>query len=114
MNNLTQEQVSGLSDYDLNYGIANNLKLETFINLSGTTTKVGLFPLSKGFVDYCNNWDDLMPLIVEHEIGVDYFTVGLSAMATVDPDYIVHVVNKNPQRALAECLFLVLQEKNKE
>lgn len=112
MNNLTQEQVSGLSDYDLNYGIANNLKLETFINLSGTTTRVGLLPLSKGFVDYCNSLDDLMPLVFEHEVSLMFRDhKSLSPRAYHKS---IYTVNKSPQRALAECLFLVLQANNKE
>ena len=64
--------------------------------------------------DYCNNPNDLMPLVWEHEIGIDYFKEGLSAMATVEPDIVIHEVNKDPQMALALCLLKVLEAKEKD
>lgn len=65
-------------------------------------------------VDYCNNWNDLMPLVVEHEISL--LSVGDEWLVTVGnfttPRY-RHPFSKNPQRALAECLLEVLTEKAK-
>ena len=68
-------------------------------------------------VDYCNNMNDLMPLLFEHskeifisiedgECEIEYFNGGRLECWTVE--------NANPQRALAECLLQVLQAKAKE
>lgn len=64
--------------------------------------------------DYCNNWNDLMPLCIEH--GVDLWrlksSVWVSAQSNKHNNK--HFRNENPQRALAECLLKVLQEKSDE
>ena len=76
-------------------------------------------------VNYLNNWSDLMPLVIEHEIQLcnsisringenrcvefrgEYWHDGLSL------EY-KSAWNTNPQLALAECLLKVLQAKAKE
>jgi len=70
-------------------------------------------------VDYCNNWNDLMPLVVEHGINIMIHRNGdASAYQYVydgDEDTpSTQSINKNLQRALAECLYLVLLAKSKE
>ena len=74
------------------------------------------------FPDYCNNWNDLMPLCLEHGIGYEMITYGTTVeftgahVMTSDasgyemPTHIVH--GDTVQRALAECLLTVLETKD--
>ncbi|MBL4664289.1 MAG: hypothetical protein JKY22_12230 [Flavobacteriaceae bacterium] len=64
----------------------------------------------KALIDYCNNWNDLMPLVVEYEISLqfrDHSSLDTRAYHKTG----VWKANENPQRALAECLLKVLQSK---
>lgn len=67
--------------------------------------------------DYCNNWNDLMPLIVEHGISLldpEYAgTIPSWKALSFNPSHFKTKdnLNENPQRALAECLLKVLQYK---
>ena len=63
--------------------------------------------------DYCNNWNDLMPLVVEHRIELNYdhnkgwWFVGYETNEMpCESEY-----TENPQIALAECLLKVLKAK---
>lgn len=101
--------MKNMSNYKLNLAIMTMLGLVPIENWktsydNGVATSECTFKANP--TDYCTNWSDLMPLVVEHEISIDYFEEGLSAM---HPDS--HVCNKDPQRALAECLFKVLESK---
>ena len=49
--------------------------------------------------DYCNNWNDLMPLVVEYKMMLGSKTVRHA------------LLSNDPQLTLAECLLKVLQEK---
>ena len=65
-------------------------------------------------VDYCNNWNDLMPLVVEHSICFDIYGGELDHCYTVDTwsEETLHwTEGDNPQLALAECLLKVLEAK---
>lgn len=110
MNDLTQEQVNELSDKELQarlirYVIPNQADnfYEACINASEE--------------DYLNNWSDLMTLVVERKIALfpQFDDDGYECWQAQSPELAANiwfdVVNKNPQRALAECLFLTLQEK---
>lgn len=59
------------------------------------------------------NWNDLMPLVVEHEITLYKYidSSGWQAFKGSLTDMEITTDNLNPQRALAECLYLVLKEK---
>lgn len=70
--------------------------------------------------DYCNNWNDLMPLVVEHKIDLqcnirwnkdntDMWEACHWDAQEADKEYITN--NNNPKRALAECLLKVLTAK---
>lgn len=106
MNNLTQEQVSKLSDLELDLEIAKLLypnQPDGWYNAF----------MRSGNGDYCNNWNDLMPLIVEHGIDLGFLACSRVYAARLYDDVDVFSLNENPKRALAECLFLALQEKAK-
>lgn len=71
-------------------------------------------------VDYCNNWNDLMPLALEHGIEFDTYVDGdglryIEAQWWYkhDTDFIsvYSDADKNPQLALALCLYKVLLAK---
>jgi len=71
-----------------------------------------------GVINYCNNFNDLMPLIFEHGISFsDNYQDGLFAATKWhylgDATTFTSARDKDPQIALAECLLLVLQEKEK-
>ena len=67
-------------------------------------------------VDYCNNWNDLMPLVVNYKIDLEFSEAGLTATlfeieaTTFDENY---DTVKIPQRAIVECLLKVLESLEK-
>lgn len=131
MNNLTKEELGELSDFNLNSGLASligeNEELDFIVKDEWDVYQKGAISIARTdnplqsypcFPDYCNNWNDLMPLVIEHGIDLYHWQISGSWKAlafTYLPDgefnQEFQTLNKNPQRALAECLFLVLQEK---
>ena len=117
MSNLTQEQVSELSDFEINKGIAEFLNIYMSDNGFGAVRVwVSGVPNSiKGVAkDYCNNWNDLIPLVVDHDIEffrcshVDNKAKEYQAFCA-NPDIAENeAVNCKLERALAECLLQVL------
>lgn len=72
-----------------------------------------------GFVDYCNNWEDLMPEVdFNYEMkSLDSGRFHCSVMRDFnigDPDICTSKSVETKQLALAECFLKVLQEKAKE
>ena len=70
--------------------------------------------------DYCNNWNDLMPLVIEHGIEIEreyYDDTGYTgrweaAYEPMDGTKCYHCsIDTDPQIALAECLLAVLTAK---
>lgn len=65
------------------------------------------------YFDYCNNWNDLMPLVVEYGITWNKYKDGYHAIPIDEDnkiyDFSLIAINKDLQRALAECLLKVLQ-----
>jgi len=119
MNKLSPEQVSKLSDENLTKGIAefvypkngwdiyrNNSKIDpdTYIRYEDSSHYEQ--------VDYCNNWNDLMPLIIEYRIELREGT-RTNGWKAFHRGIGVVISNDTPQRALAECVLLVLQDKDK-
>ena len=66
-------------------------------------------------VDYCNNWNDLMPLVIEH---LSAFWQGMdTGKWTAAYGHLMSPMvewNENPQLALALCALKVLEAKTKE
>jgi len=98
---MTPEERNKLSDENITKGIAelvypkngwdiyrNNSKIDpdTYIRYEDSSNYEQ--------VDYCNNWNDLMALVVEHKEFFDNFPIDI-------------MFNK---RELAECLLLALQK----
>ena len=63
--------------------------------------------------DYTDNWNALMPLVIEHGISLEQFEDGRWRTVFNKEEFWSHftVMNDNPQRALAECLYKVLLAK---
>ena len=61
-------------------------------------------------VDYCNDWNDLMPLVVEHS---QWFYIDSEYAEISNTTGVVRVEHNNEQQiALAECLLRVLEAKD--
>jgi len=61
-------------------------------------------------VDYCNNWNDLMPLVVEYNVEFG-LSGGVVEHYYNDPPPKGILNQDNVQRTLAECLLKVLEKK---
>lgn len=117
----TKEQLQGMSDLEVNRALA--MVMDKYAGVVGEWMPNGVkVNDDSGFFysecDYCNNWNDVMPLAVEHRI---------SLCPAEDRDdcewYGDKIFSDNiescwsdvsPQRAIACCLILVLQEGSKE
>jgi hypothetical protein len=81
---------------------------EQYMNYSDRDENVVLLESDDGF--NFKNWNDIMPLAVEHNLtlqnvvgrGGNYWMAG--------PNTYHHYCDASPQRAIACCLILVLQE----
>lgn len=121
MNKLTPKQVSELSNENLTEGIAKFLGWPRQVRGRPNDGKFYVGYIENVETPYVfnplNNWNDLMPLTVAHDI--EYFRN--SHISNKIKEYQAYCVNPrikendcthiNLKRALAECLFLVLQEK---
>ena len=56
--------------------------------------------------DYCNSWNDLMPLVVKYRISL--FDAGLDTWQAYWNDF-TKETQDNPQIALVDCLIRVLE-----
>jgi len=86
-----------MNQYEVNVAIAKALGF-TLIPTPMHKTGIQLKGWEGKTVDFCNNWSDLMPLVVEHRIGVSRWLNW----------YGKDIWN---QQDLAECLLKALQEK---
>lgn len=90
-----------MSDFELNKAIAEALGLHV-LNRIGDES--GVYTLENDMLDYCNNWNDLMPLVMKYAHEFDW-------VLPITPDdgaFMFLYKQENPQRALAECLLKVL------
>ena len=65
-------------------------------------------PTESLIIDYCGDWSILMPLVVEYRVSLSAARDSKWSAATHLNECLVF--NKNPQRALAECLLEVLNK----
>ena len=117
-------------DLELNKAIAEALGWElkpAFFPLvkENKTDKVFLCIKEDGSVPFAfdfNNWHQLMPLVVEHDLcfinrredgyhGMGRYMVQHITVLEDDNHLYTETFNDNPQRALAECLLKVLQNR---
>lgn len=65
--------------------------------------------------DYLGDWGALMPLVIKNKISLmSVFDEWWPRVGNFTTPAMIHKGKQNPQRALAECLYLVLKEKNNE
>jgi hypothetical protein len=110
----TKEQLEGMSDLEVTEVIAKKLGME-IITQSDDSVVCGYAGLRSTVAgrNYCTNWNDIMPLAVEHDVA--YLKDDISAyhqLYSLDSyfEYKFKFRNDVPQRAIACCLILVLQE----
>lgn len=115
-----------MNDFELNKAIAEalgiNLEPDSEYKSHGEISSCVMWYEGKTYhsANYCNNWSDLMPLVVEYGIAfgqinsieseVKYFQAGRWTIPfrKMKP---YTCESTNPQRALAECLLKVLEAK---
>lgn len=118
----TKYQLHDMSDLEVNRALA--LAMNKYDGVVGEWMPNGVkVNDDSGFFysecDYCNNWNDVMPLAVEHGISLIENDDGYSAYQNFsiyeDINYRIehgaHFGDEKPQRAIACCLILDLQEK---
>ena len=98
-----------MTDFELNKAIA--ALVYPYRTLGFPNIETGEIYVGSASVDYCNNWSDLMPLVVEHrvewrELPPSIWWHAFHARSGYEGK------NENPQRALAECLYKVLKDKD--
>lgn len=89
-----------MTDFELNKAIAKKLGLNIYapdVLSEGVWTHVGN-PMSEQLKDYCNNWNDLMPLVLDNHIQI---YIHSKDHYNIDDKLAVHKCNV--QRVLAEC-----------
>ena len=104
---ITSEEISKLSDEELRVEL---------IHQAYPSFKDGWY---KGFLegnngDYLNNWNHLMPLVVEHYSECEVLRCRdrhLVRMIDAENKYVVHSGGVDLRRVLAECLLQVLISK---
>lgn len=110
---------SKLTDFELNKAIAETLGFDVAEHIAPETGVYCNAYTGYQMVDYCNKWNDLMPLVVKHAANIWIDTEKDDAGAELEwwggKEYLhgpvkssYVVFNKNPQRALAECLIKIL------
>ena len=101
----TSEQLSMKENYQINRILAELLGFDII-----THHCVGdeIFMESR-WVDYCQNPNDIIPLQIEHKIELDFHGVKDIWVANIHSNQYVFVLDKNPLRAISECLILKLE-----
>lgn len=109
-----------MNDYELNMAIAELIYPDSTVK-KDDETESGIYVIQKTvgylFRDYCNDWNDLMPLVVEHGIHVaKYITWWGAYTCDTKPEGENGCLGyaQTTKRAYAECLLKVLISKNKE
>ena len=102
----TKEQLYGMSDFEVSKALCVLLGFD----VSGVTESWN--QMINAGPNLCEDWSRLMPLAVEHNVALAPHSDSWEAFTlqknwqVVDMQY----MDKSPQRAIACCLILVLQE----
>ena len=123
----TKEQLDGMSDFEINKRIMVLLgyELSNWLNNNFGHYKYSETTIAK-VKDYCKKWELIMPLAVEHGISliklngdwmaihqwiyIDDYYESTGDGCGLACDALHTFPHKSPQRAIACCLILVLQE----
>jgi hypothetical protein len=102
----TKEQLEGMSDFE----VSKALCLLLGFDVNGVTESWN--QMINAVPNLCEDWSRLMPLAVEHKINLMKYNDQNGWMAIRSaPPVAIYSINQSPQRAIACCLILVLQEK---
>ena len=104
-----------MNDFELNKAIAEltHPNLDWFMDSTCYDNTTVAANSGDGWtLNYCANWNDLMPLVIEHRIETEDLDTMWVAIGLRADGSLLSVTNTDLQRAYAECLYKVL--KNKE
>lgn len=117
---ITKEQLQTMSDFEVNKALAKQLGLKIsenqYMNYDGRDERIVIIDrgsIGDSTVDYCNTPSDIMPLAFEYNLNIlspDSLQVDWNVF---DNHVVGNVYDESPLRAIACCLILVLQEKQK-
>lgn len=112
---ITKEQLHAMSDFEVSKALAVKLGFRIDNNQDAnpqiTTVRRTCDSLMHAAFDYCNTPNDIMPLAFEHKISIFAYQDATLWVAQhyFDSIGMNTVIHKNPLRAIACCLILVLQ-----
>jgi hypothetical protein len=114
----TKEQLRQMSDFERNKLLAKlvdpNARVYRSIEGSDGITIDGS-DYCRIMIDYCNAWNDIMPLAIEYgimyEISENRLGERLVRAFNIDKTTITPWTAISPQRAIASCLIMVLEGK---
>jgi len=105
---MTPEQVSALSDTELNRAMIWLYPREDFLWEDSIGTVLIDYMSTVLVLDYLGDWSLLMPLAVEHNLQIDLYQNSKTGEVTAF-SVMGHFagIDKNPLRAICECLVLI-------
>lgn len=109
----TREQLERMSDAELNVDLHCMILGEPwqrFAAVSDSLKQLCLHdaagnPYFEDVPNYCNSWNDIMPLAVKNVIAIEPVDGGLTWIAGANTYF--RFVDKSPQRAIACCLLMM-------
>lgn len=115
---ITKEQLQAMSDFEVNKALAITMGLyagevgDWMPNGVKVKDETGFFYSE---MNYCKTPNDIMPLAFEHGISLMYCNEqdGWMGIKNNMTGVSHHFTDTNPLRAIACCLILILQEKQK-
>ena len=122
----TKEQLQGMSDLEINQTLTAYVLGNPWLYFGELVNDGKEFhvanaigdPFYCSVINYCNNPSDIIPLAFEHKLTIspqierfDIPSAGLWVSTDKNWNGKYSVMDKNPLRAIACCLILVLQDK---
>lgn len=105
---ITKQQLQTMSDFEVNKALCTILGKD----VSGVDEQRNM--MTGAVTEYCDKYSAVMPLAFEHHLTMHYVDNGDEHKWFVTKPYSPeHCHDANPLRAIACCLILVLQEKQK-
>jgi len=110
----TREQLEKMSDDEINVDLHCKLlgePWEIFAEVSDSLKQLCLHdaagnPYFEDVPNYCNSWNDIMPLAVEYKISL-VNVLGNNMWKSRDVEADIEVWSGSPQRAIACCLLMM-------
>lgn len=108
----TQDQLDLMCDAEINAKVAQKLGIESFRVFEGTLIVAYKHPGDnvisiEGVVDYCNRWQDIMPIFTQYRMYLAPQDLSHAYNAGIDYGDCAESFNTNPCRAIAEAYLLM-------